>query len=87
MTDFIVRFEGVELSKEAERHLQAAIGAAVETAMGSAAFQPNPEGDGQCVFIPHRWLGRYILSQAALERDEGALRKQLMVTVGSAQRT
>ena len=87
MTDFIVRFEGVELSKEAERHFQAAIGAAVETAMGSAAFQPDPEGDGQCIFIPRRWLGRYILSQAALARDAGALSKPLTVSVGSVQRT
>lgn len=83
MTDFIVRFEGMTLSKEASAHLQSAIGAAVESAMGSAAFQPDPEGDGRCVFLPRKWLGRYILPQAVLIKEPGLLGRQLTVSAGA----
>jgi hypothetical protein len=83
MTDFIVRFEGMALSREASAHLQSAIGAAVESAMGSAAFQPDPEGDGRCVFLPRKWLGRYILSQAALTKEPALMGRQLTVSAGT----
>jgi hypothetical protein len=76
MTDFIVRFEGKPLSPEASRHLQAAIGAAVESAMGLAAFQPDPEGDGRCVYIPHQWLGRWIIPQAELAKNPGLMNRK-----------
>jgi hypothetical protein len=80
MTDFIVRFEGMTLSPEVSRHLQTAIGAAVDSALGSAAFEPDPEGDGRCVFIPRKWLGRYIIPAANLEKTPALLKQQLAVT-------
>lgn len=83
MSDFIVRFEGVELSDEQSRHVQAAIGAAVESALANASFTPNPEGNsGNVIFIPKQWNGRWILSQAALANNPGVFKTPLKVAVG-----
>ncbi len=89
MSDFIVRFEGVKLSREQQHHVQAAIGAAVESALSSASFTPNPDdsgGGGSVVFIPRRWNGRWIIAEAALKDNPGLLNTPLTVNVGIQNR-
>ncbi len=91
MSDFIVRFEGVKLSREQQHHVQAAIGAAVESALSHASFTPNPDdsgggGGGSVVFIPRRWNGRWIIAEAALAENPGLLNKPLTVNVGIQNR-
>ncbi len=91
MSDFIVRFEGVKLSREQQHHVQAAIGAAVESALSHASFTPNPDdsgggGGGSVVFIPRRWNGRWIIAEAALAENPGLLNAPLTVNVGGQNR-
>lgn len=91
MSDFIVRFEGVKLSSEQQHHVQAAIGAAVESALSHASFTPNPDdsgggGGGSVVFIPRRWNGRWIIAEAALAENPGLLKAPLTVNVGLQNR-
>jgi hypothetical protein len=92
VSDFIVRFEGVKLSREQQHHVQAAIGAAVESALSHASFTPNPDdsggggGGGSVVFIPRRWNGRWIIAEAALKDNPGLLNSPLTVNVGGQTR-
>ena len=68
MSDFIVRFHGIELSEKQQAHLQAAIQRTVLTEVSVAsAFADDPDGDICGTYWPPRhWLGIVLLPQDRL---------------------
>jgi hypothetical protein len=77
MSDFIVRFHGVELSKEHAQRVQASIQKAVMaevSASSLAGYTPNPDdpgnGGGSLVFLPHIWRGIIYMPAAANVREQ-----------------
>ncbi len=86
MSDFIVRFHGIELSQEHKQRIQAAIQKAVVTEVSSAslsAYTPNPDdpgsGGGVLYWPPHWWLGIIYLPPWELGAVENLNKSQFSV--------
>jgi hypothetical protein len=90
MSDFIVRFHGVELSKEHTQRVQASIQKAVMaevSASSLAGYTPNPDGPddsgGSLVFLPnHIWRGIIYMPAASLRENLAEINAPLQVTTG-----
>ena len=86
MSDFIVRFHGVELSKDAAERLQASIQRTVLAEVSSLpGYTPNPDdpdsGGGSLAFLPNiHWRGIIYLPAAVLAEDSTVLGATLRVT-------
>lgn len=83
--EFIIKFEGVNLSKEASDHLQNGINKLVQQAVGmqGSIVGSADDGDDYCgIYIPHKWIGRQVLV-ANFSRLQDQLKDQ---TLGSAVR-
>jgi hypothetical protein len=60
--EFIVRFEGVNLSKEASQRIQKGIGNILAQELGSqGSISADDDGDICGVYIPHKWIGRQVM--------------------------
>ena len=60
--EFIVRFEGVNLSKEASQRIQKAIGDILTQELGGRGSSSADEDGEYCgVYIPHKWIGRQVI--------------------------
>lgn len=86
MSDFIVRFEGLELSKEHQGRLQSAIQKTVLAELSSslASLTPNPDDPdtpGVVAFLPPRWRGIILLPADALRNNSKILQDELTVQV------
>ncbi|MGN6533677.1 MAG: hypothetical protein ACTHK0_18185 [Ginsengibacter sp.] len=83
--EFVIRFEGVNLSKEASERIQNRINdLLVKELSESGAVGASADGDDNyCgIYIPHKWIGRQILV-ANLSRLQEVAKEQ---TLGSAIR-
>ncbi len=91
MSDFIVRFHGIELSEEHVARVQASIQKTVLAEVSSlASLTPDPDGSGDSggsvVFFPgHIWRGIIYLPAAVLAENPGVINAPLRVAGGSAQ--
>ena len=92
MSDFIVRFHGVELSREHAERVQASIQKAVMTEVASSAlagFTPDPdgsEGTGSLAFLPNfHWRGIIYMPAASLREDLAAINAPLRVVSGQRE--
>jgi hypothetical protein len=85
MSDFIVRFEGLELSKEHQGRLQSAIQKTVLAELSSSALAgatPNPDDPdtpGVIAFLPPRWRGIIVLPADVLRDNPKILQTDLAV--------
>jgi hypothetical protein len=60
--EFIVRFEGINLSKEASQRIQNKISDILTQELGSQSSGSADEDGEYCgVYIPHKWIGRQII--------------------------
>ena len=60
--EFIVRFEGVNLSKEASLRIQNRISDILTQELGGKSSTSADEDGEYCgVYIPHKWIGRQII--------------------------
>jgi hypothetical protein len=87
MSDFIVRFHGIELSKEHASRVQAAIQKTVlaEVSSVSSVGTPDPDGTGDSggsvLFLSnHIWRGIIYLPAAVLAENPGIIETPLRVT-------
>ncbi len=81
--EFVIKFEGVNLSKEASEHIQNGINKLVQQAVGTpGALGGSADGDDNyCgIYIPRKWIGRQVLV-ANLNRLQELAKEQ---TLGSA---
>lgn len=81
--EFVIKFEGVNLSNEASEHLQNGINKLVQQAVGTpGAIGSSADGDGDygCIFIPHKWIGRQILV-ANLAKIQDLAKEQTLASV------
>jgi hypothetical protein len=61
--EFIIRFDGVHLSKEASQRIQNGINdLLLQELAGQATFKADDDDNDYCgIYIPHRWIGRQIM--------------------------
>ena len=92
MSDFIVRFHGIELSKEHAQRVQASIQKAVMaevSASSLAGYTPNPDdpdsGGGSLVFLPHIWRGIIYMPAANVREQLATVNTPLAVVAGQRQ--
>lgn len=56
--EFIIRFDGVNLSKEATQRIQKSIGDIVLKELGQRGSANADGDDDYCgIYLPHKWLG------------------------------
>ena len=62
--EFIIKFEGVNLSKEASERIQRGVNELLLQELagsGAGAFSDGADGNYCGVYIPHKWIGRQVL--------------------------
>jgi hypothetical protein len=78
MSDFIVRFMGIDLSPESQSRIQGAIQQAVFTELSSVAkYEPGkPAGQteegGFLFYSPVKWRGGLLMTKAFLDSNKGS---------------
>jgi len=84
--EFIIRFDGVHLSKEASQRIQNGINDILMQELGQQTSLSADDDDGYCgIYIPHRWIGRQIMPVDLKKAVEVIRNDARLAFVASAQ--
>ncbi|MFL5808265.1 MAG: hypothetical protein ACJ749_02015, partial [Flavisolibacter sp.] len=84
--EFIIRFDGVHLSKEASQRIQNGISDLLTQELGNqGALSTGDDGDYCAIYVPHRWIGRQIIPVDINKNIEVVHNEARLAFVGQAQ--
>ena len=85
--EFIIRFDGVHLSKEASQRIQNSINdILLQELAGQATFRADDDDNDYCgIYIPRKWIGRQIIPVDLNKNLEVVRNDSRLAFVASAQ--